>query len=192
MNVISLPTTQSTETLDELEAQLELIFDYLESDNPNDRTVAEQLFEELLPRLEKKIDSYVATLNRKQNRADFRHTEAKRIHSLAVTDYRAVNWLKGKLLAFMERRVETLGEKSGRKLEGLYCQISLCTNGGKQPVWIDPDLSVDDFPPEYIIQVPTLNIEKLKEDALAHGEIRSSQGRLIAKVNKRSKHIRIS
>ena len=91
----------------------------------------------------------------------------------------------------MERRAEQLGAK-GKKLEGKFCKISLVTNGGKPPVWINEKLSLDRFPNKYLTLKPELNKEQLKEDALAEGEILDDKGNLIAQVLPKGKHLRLS
>ncbi|MGH2412715.1 MAG: siphovirus Gp157 family protein, partial [Microcystaceae cyanobacterium] len=120
--------TPPTETLNDLERELELILHYLESEAPEDRQVAEEVFRDFLPRLEKKIDGYVAAIQRLKARQDLRQAEANRIAALAKSDCQTVTWLTQKLQDFMENRVAELGERKGKKLEGLYCRISLCNN----------------------------------------------------------------
>jgi Siphovirus Gp157 len=186
------PLPPVRETLDELECQLDLIVEHLESDSPEDRTAAEQVFETLVPQLERKIDSYVALLERKKATRDYRRAESQRIARLAAADERAAQWLTLKLQRFMERRVEQLGER-GAKLEGAFCKISLCTNGGKPPVYINEELSPEQFPAEFVESVPALKIDALKEAALssATGEVRDERGRLLAKAMPRGQHLRV-
>lgn len=187
------PIQPISETLDELGEQLELLSQYLESENPEDKAMAEEIYQQLEPKLEKKIDGYVAYINRLKANREFRQLEAKRISSLAKNDEARIAWLTEKLLGFMEHRIEKLGEQRGRKLEGLLCKVSLCQNGGQPQVWINSELAVQDFPAEYVLQLPQLNTQKLKEDVLAteSGELCDEQGRVIAKVLPRGKHIRL-
>lgn len=187
------PIKPVKETLDDLEKQLELLTQYLESDNSEEKAIASAIFEELEPVLEQKIDSYVAHINCLKANRDFRQSESQRIASLAKQDSTAITWLTDKLLGFMERRVEQLGER-GRKLEGKLSKVSLCNNGGKPQVWINPELKPEEFPPSYRKLVPTLDTELLREDAVASdtGEIYDSNGRLIAKLIPRGKHLRLT
>lgn len=181
-----------SETLNELDSELELILEHLSSENPSDRTLAEEIFNrDFLPRLEKKIDSYVARIQHLKGQRDYRLSEAKRIEALAKSDDAKINWLTEKLLNFMENRVDKLTEK-GKKLEGKLCKISLCHNGGKPSIWINPKLDVLDFPDDYLVEIPSLNLDKLKEEALEKGEIFDNQGQLLAKVMPKGKHLRIS
>lgn len=187
------PIKPVKETLDDLEQQLELLTQYLESDNPEERAIASAIFAELEPVLEHKIDSYVARINCLKANREFRQSESQRIAGLAKQDSTAISWLTEKLLGFMERRVEQLGER-GRKLEGKLSKVSLCHNGGKPQVWINPELKPEEFPHTYLKLVPTLDTELIREDAIASvtGELYDSNGRLIAKLMPRGKHLRLS
>lgn len=187
------PIKPVKETLDDLEQQLELLIQYLESDNPEEKAIALAIFEELEPLLENKIDGYVARINCLKANRDFRQSEAKRIADLAKHDTAAIAWLTDKLLGFMERRMKQLG-KRGRKLEGKLSKVSLCNNGGKPQVWINPELKAEEFPPSYVKLVPTLDTEQIREDAIASntGEIHDRNGRLIAKLMPIGKHLRFS
>ncbi len=107
--------------------------------------------------------------------------------------------MTNKLVGFLERREKQLGKK-GKKLEGRFCKISLCNNGGKQPIWIQENLAVDRCPPIYVKKVLILDLEQLKEDAINYGEVLddpagihfATRGEIIAKVMPRGKHLRIS
>lgn len=189
----SKPIQPVFETLDDLEQQLELLAQYLDSDHYEDQAIASEIFQELEPVLEQKIDAYVARINYLKANRDFRQSESQRIATLAKQDSVAIAWLTEKLLGFMERRVEQLGER-GRKLEGKLSRVSLCHNGGKSQVWINPELQLEEFPQTYIKLVPTLDTERLREDAIASptGEVHDNNGRLIAKQMPRNKHLRFT
>jgi hypothetical protein len=181
------------ETLDDLESELDLILEHLDSDDLETIALASSIFEQdLLPRLEKKIDGYVSAINRKKASSDYRKGEAKRINALAKADDNTITWLRERLQSFMEQRVIQLGEK-GKTLEGKLCQVSLVNNGGKPPIWINEELPVSEFPGEYVVQIPTLDREKLLEAVTnsANGELLDDRGNLLAKVLPRGQHLRI-
>ncbi len=180
-----------TQTLNDMDRSLEIILDLRASDDDLDLAKAEKLYSDLLPFLEQKIDNYVGFILKLENRKNFRLQEAKRITALAKQDESLINWLKEKLLNFMQRRVEQLGDK-GKKLEGKLCKISLANNGGKQPIWINDRISIDCLPEKYIQTQTIVDTNLLKEDALANGEIKDDRGQLIAKVMPKGKHLRIS
>lgn len=184
--------TQPKETLPQLEEELELILTHLDSENSEDQQVAEQIFDEFMPRLESKIDGYLAVIRWREALAEYQENEAKRINALAHANKQTVNWLKHKLQVFLETRVEQLGDK-GKKLEGKLSKVSLCNNGGKPPIWINPELTKPEhFPPEYVEYRWHLDKTKLADEAIDYGEVRDDNGTLIAKLMPRGKHIRIS
>ena len=184
---------QPKETLKDLESELDIILEHLASDDPEEVAIASNIFsEELLPKLEAKIDGYVNAINRKKASSEYRKTEAKRIKALAKTDDETITWLMDRLLSFMETRVAQLGDK-GKRLEGKLCKVSLVNNGGKLPIWINEELPVTKFPSEYVVQIPTLDREKLIEAVTnsESGELLNEQGILLAKILPRGKHLRI-
>ncbi|MEM8777567.1 MAG: hypothetical protein AAGF26_01585 [Cyanobacteria bacterium P01_G01_bin.49] len=74
---------QFRESLPQLEEELELILYYLESENPEERQIAEETLADFLPRLETKIDGYIKAIKWRENLAKFQLEEAKRCQSLA-------------------------------------------------------------------------------------------------------------
>ncbi len=168
------------ETLNDLDQELALLLEYLESEDQQDQAVAEEIFQQnLLPRLEKKIDGYVAVINQRKAFREYRINETKRIQALAKKDDSVISWLTQKLLHFLEKRVKELGDK-GKKLEGKLCRITLANNGGSLPIWINQQLAVEKFPIEFVTSKPILDTEKLKEAAMnsESGEVLDAQGRL--------------
>ncbi len=179
-----------TESLPQLEEELELILAHLDSDNPEEREVAEDIFNEFLPRLESKIDGYIKVIKWRESLIEHQEKEAKRISDLANSNKQTVQWLKSKLQDFMEQRVEQLGDK-GKRLEGKLSKVSLCNNGGRPPIWINPELKTEDYPEEYKEIRIHIDRNKLAEEAINYDEVRDEQGTLIAKVMPRGKHLRI-
>ncbi|MEL4898367.1 siphovirus Gp157 family protein [Crocosphaera sp. Alani8] len=182
--------TKITESLPQLEEELELILAYLDSDNPEEKQVAEDIFNELLPRLESKIDGYIKVIKWRESLIEYQENEAKRISDLAHTNKETVQWLKSKLQAFMEQRVEQLGDK-GKRIEGKLSKVSLCNNGGRPPIWINQELKAEDYPQEYKETRVHIDRNKIAEDAINYDELRDEKGTLIAKVMPRGKHLRI-
>ena len=166
--------TKITESLPQLEEELELIIAYLDSDNPEERVVAEDIFNNFLPRLESKIDAYIKVIKWRESLIEYQENEARRCEALAYTNKQTVSWLKSKLQTFMEQRVEQLGTK-GKKLEGKLSKVSLCGNGGRPPIWINPELMPDDFPEEYKELRCHINRNKLAEDAINYDEVRDDK-----------------
>ena len=182
--------TKITESLPQMEEELELILAHLDSDNPEERQVAEEIFNEFLPRLDSKIDAYIRVIKWRESLIEYQENEASRCQALANTNKQTVQWLKNKLQAFMETRVEQLGDK-GKRLEGKLSKVSLCNNGGRPPIWINPELIPEDYPKEYQEIRVHIDRNKIAEDAINYDEVRDDKGTLIAKVMPRGKHIRI-
>ncbi len=182
--------TKITESLPQMEEELELIIAHLDSDNPEEREVAEEIFNEFLPRLESKIDAYIKVIKWRESLREYQENEARRCEALANTNKQTVQWLKRKLQTFMETRVEQLGDK-GKRLEGKLSKVSLCNNGGRPPIWINPELLPENYPEEYKEIRVHINHNKLAEEAINYDEVRNEKGTLIAKVMPRGKHLRI-
>ena len=182
--------TKITESLPQLEEELELIIAHLDSDQPEEREVAEEIFNEFLPRLESKIDAYIKVIKWREFLIEYQENEARRCEALAHSNKQTVSWLKSKLQTFMEQRVKQLGDK-GKRLEGKLSKVSLCNNGGRPPIWINPEILPENYPDEYQEIRIHINRNKIAEDAVNYDEVRDEQGTLIAKVMPRGKHLRI-
>ncbi len=182
--------TKITESLPQLEEELELIIAHLDSDTPEEKEIAEEIFSDFLPRLESKIDAYIKVIKWRESLIEYQENEARRCEALANSNKQTVQWLKSKLQAFMEQRVEQLGDK-GKRLEGKLSKVSLCHNGGRPPIWINPELPTENYPEEYKEIRVHLNRNKIAEDAINYDEVRDDKGTLIAKVMPRGKHLRI-
>ncbi|MGB5593649.1 MAG: siphovirus Gp157 family protein, partial [Crocosphaera sp.] len=137
-----------------------------------------------------KIDAYIKVIKWRESLIEYQENEAKRIRDLAYTNKQTVQWLKSKLQAFMEQRVEQLGDK-GKRLEGKLSKVSLCNNGGRPSIWINPELTDEDYPEEYKETRVHIDRNKIAEDAINYDEVRDEKGTLIAKIMPRGKHIRI-
>lgn len=187
---MSKSSTNTQQNLDELAKEFDTLVEALETDDPTLREQAAQLMEQIVPQLSSKIDGYVAIIGRKRASADIRQNEAKRLSQLAAADTASADWLTEKLKLFLEQRVELLGDK-GKRLEGLYCQISLATNGGKEPVWIDPNIHPDDLPQQFVRTLKEVDTEALRCEVRSSGEMRDRTGRVIARIVERGRHVRI-
>jgi hypothetical protein len=192
-----------TQTLAELDSELQSLFQYLDSDIPEDRAMAESLLAELVPQLETKIDGYMGVIShfadvagnivgaasRNENR-EIDRLKQRKVSVLAKHDY-----LKSRLQTFLEDRVAELGDR-GKKLEGNLYRVTLNHNGGKIPVRLNDQIGIDRVPPEFIETTVTqrINTDKLR----AYLEQQESQqlltvtGEIIAQIMPRGRHIRIS
>jgi hypothetical protein len=178
------------ETLHDLDQELVLLLDFLQGEDESDRASAEELFQQFLPRLESKIDSYIFALQNLQVKHDYHEQVATSLAKSIKSEEKAIAWLKSKLQAFMENRVEQMGV-SGKRLEGKITKVALCGSGGTEKLWYDPEFDIEQFPAEVVDYVPQLNKERLRALTLeSGGELYSAQGQLIAKIMPRKSHLR--
>jgi hypothetical protein len=147
------------------------------------------MFEQFLPRLEEKLDSYVFAIQNLQAKLDYHQRVADSLARTIKSENRAIAWLKSKLQDFMQLRVERLGVR-GKRLEGKITKVTLCLNGGAPPLWHDPNLDIEDFPEEAIDYVPTLNKTRLRSLVEQSGGELVVGGRAIARIDPRGSHLR--
>lgn len=82
--------------------------------------------------LKGKVDSYAAYVTELTARVKVREEEAARLRARAKTDEKAADWLKYKLKVVME-------DRRLKRIDTLRYRVSVCGNGGKQPLNIfDP------------------------------------------------------
>jgi hypothetical protein len=101
------------------------------SDSPEVQAELDATLEGLDAALEEKADDYCGLIRELELRADSRAAEAKRIRALADADANLAHRLKDRLKGAME----TTGKL---KLSTARFALTVATNGGKQPLEIDP------------------------------------------------------
>ena len=183
-----------TQPLFELDAELAQLIDILDSDEPEDIAAAEAILDDLMPQLAAKIDSYaglIAHYERLERNID---TEIKRLTARKTAQATAKDRLKDRLQSFLESRSAELGVK-GRKLEGTLYKVSLCANGGAQPIYINPIAGYEHVP-EDLVQVTMtekLITDKLREYMIEQNitEFFDGEGQFIAELKPRGSHLRI-
>lgn len=102
--------------------------------------------------VEEKADNYAALIRHIEGRMQLRKAEIQRMQALYKSDQQAVDRLKDRLLAFMERTGHT-------KLETRRFRLTAARAGGKQPiVWYSKDPG--DYPAVFrqeVVEVKLLN-----------------------------------
>lgn len=183
-------------TLDELLAEMSAVLaviEELEADDLDSQQKAEELLEDVMASITLKIDGYIQMIKKYEDNAEICDREARRLAKLASSDNHKKEWLKNKLKVALEERLESTGKHD---IRGFYHKVWLQQNGGCETAWIDPELQLEDLDEEYIIPeqiiiVPAqVDYVKLKEDAITFGQIRSLNGKIIAKRQEKGKHIR--
>ncbi len=184
-----------SQTLAELDSELQSLLHYLDSDIPEDRDMAESLLDELVPQLETKIDGYMGVISHFADVAGNIDREIDRLKQRKVNVLAKHDYLKSRLQTFLEDRVAELGDR-GKKLEGSLYRVTLNHNGGKIPVRLNDQIGIDLVPPKFIETTVTQRIDtdKLRaylEQQESH-ELLTATGEIIAQIMPRGRHIRIS
>lgn len=183
------------ETLAQLDDQLSLVLHHLDSDDEDDREVANALLVDLLPQLDKKIDSYMGVITHYSDKISNIDREIARLQARKTSEQSKQDYLKSILQNWMEHRMTELGDR-GKKVEGNLYKVSLVNNGGKLPVKINEDLDINDLPEELKVTKTSinLNMEKIREylEANSDKQLTSENGVVIATLLPRGKHLRIS
>jgi hypothetical protein len=183
------------QSLSDLDQELSQLLDLLDSDEPDDRAAAEAILEDLMPQLMGKIDSYAGLIAHYDRIAGNIDVEIARLQGRKARALGNRDKLKGRLQDFLEARVEVLGVK-GKKLEGSLYKVSLVSNGGKQPLYINPLAAVNALDDEFIKEVTTASFdkEKIREHMESEGitELFGEDGIFVAELQPRGKHIKIS
>ena len=183
------------ETLSQLDDQLSLVLHHLDSDDEDDREVAEALLADLLPQLDKKIDSYMGVMTHYADKISNIDREITRLQARKASEQNKQDYLKSVLQNWMELRMNELGDR-GKKVEGNLYKVSLVNNGGKLPLKVNEDFDIADIPEDFKMTKTSisLNMEKIREylDASSEKQLTSPNGSIIATLLPRGKHLRIS
>lgn len=184
------------QTLSQLDDQLALLLHYLDdSESSDDMAMAAELLEELLPQLDKKIDSYMGVVAHYSDKIANIDREIIRLQVKRESDLRRQNYLKSTLQHWLELRSQQLGDK-GKKVEGDFYKVSLVSNGGKLPLEINREIPIDSVSETFTVTVQTtkLDPDKVREFMTANAidTISNDKGETIATLLPRGKHLRIN
>lgn len=184
-----------SETLAQLDDELVTLLQYLDSEEIEDRSMAEELLAELLPQLDKKIDSYMGVVNHYGDKIANIDREITRLQTRKANEQKKQDYLKNRLQVWLELRSVQLGNK-GKKLEGNLYKVSLVTNGGKLPLELNKEVDISQIPAAFTTttEITKLDTDKLREFMTANEvtTITTSSGEIIASLLTRGKHLRIS
>lgn len=173
--------------------ELEQVFDALDQidgePSPEAQAALEAWFESISDNLDAKIDAYCALIEKFTAHHKIRKAEADRIGVLAKTDLNNATRLKDRLKLFME-------VTGNQKMETKFRKVRLQNNGGVAPLeWIEKGSetvavlpeppALDTLPPEYVVNVPTIDIEAIRSD------LEGGLDLPFARIGERGKHVRI-
>jgi hypothetical protein len=112
-----------------------------------------------------------------------------------VVEQEKQDYLKNRLQTWLELRSVQLGNK-GKKVEGNLYKVSLVANGGKLPLDLNKNISIESIPPAFTTttEITKLDTDKVREFMTANNidSITTSSGETIASLLPRGKHLRIS
>lgn len=131
--------SRSLFTISEDFLALDALLEELNGDisDPKVATAVDAWFTELDKDLNKKADNYAAFVTELLARAKARKEEADRLSHRAEMDTNTAKWLKDRLKGVLQ-------ERGIKKLDTDRFVISVCVNGGKQPLTMPEN--IDDLP----------------------------------------------
>jgi hypothetical protein len=96
------------------------------------------------------------------------------------------------LKAYVKLALEQQGATS---IAGKEASLRLVKNGGKPPVWVNPDIEPQDFPLDVVNERITFSVstESVRSKLAEAGmdELIGKDGRIFAKLQERGTHLRI-
>lgn len=182
------------QTLSQLDEELALLLQHLDSESIEDRSMANSLLDELLPQLEQKIDSYMGVISHYGDKVANIDREIARLEVRKAIELGKQDYLKSVLQNWLELRSTQLGDK-GKKVEGNLYKVSLVANGGKLPLKLNPDLAIDSIPANFTItsEVTKIDTDAIREFMTVNNiDSLSSPSGIIATLAPRGKHLRIT
>jgi Siphovirus Gp157 len=184
-----------SQTLAQLDDELIILLEHLDSESIEDRTVAEELLTELLPQLDRKIDSYMGVVSHYSDKIANIDREIARLQTRKAIEQGKQDYLKNRLQAWLELRSDELGNK-GKKVEGNLYKVSLVANGGKLSLELNKEIEISQIPAAFTTttEITKLDTDKLREFMTANdvNTITTNSGEIIASLLPRGKHLRIS
>jgi uncharacterized protein YoxC len=157
--------------------------------DPNDGNAELLLakFEELETAIADKVDAIAAVIAAQKGAIDY--LKSRRDHFDRASD------VKTKALERFESYLKNLvAARPNGSIKGKTATISVVKNGGKQPLWVDPDFDEKKLPAEVITIVTTYKVDKeaLRQKLAAIGEDSLTiNGNIVATLQPRGTHLRI-
>lgn len=156
---------------------LDALLDSVEDDDPEgQRAILEGYMSTLEDDLQHKLDNYAAFITELEARAAARKAEAERVLHRSKVDANKAERLKAVLKWFFQTHEMT-------KYETARYRVSLCANGGKLPLLLNPDLLTEEYLNEIVSYVP--DSDRIRE------ALESGQQVPGAMLGERDTHLRI-
>ena len=126
-----------------------------------------------------KLDGYCNLLRQLDGEVAVAKAEAEQYQMKARTRENRIKFLKGRLQQHLERTKRTkVQTATGRT-------IAIQTNGGNPPVVLDPGLTPDLLPEQFVKVVRTIDTDAIRDELKAGGEVPG------ARLGDRGTHLRI-
>lgn len=176
MNTTQTETPTTKESLFEIGQHFYALESLLIDNEGEIDDVIDEWLEEYIVKESEKLDAYCYLIQKYEEIAD----EAKRLAERSASYRNKVNSLKDRLKWYLEVRGK-------QKVETSRFTITVCGNGGLQPVRLQEGINPDDLPVQFTRIVTEADINQLRE-ALLEGD---EQAHLFAAIEPRGTHLRI-
>lgn len=173
------------------DAMLEGILDALENPDPNNpeqEAILNAQLAELELEIANKVDAIAAVLAAKQAEINYLVERREHFDKLAKSRQNAIDRLKAYVKLALERQ-------GAIAMAGKEASLRLVKNGGKPPVWINPDIEPQDFPCDVVNERITFSVcsESVRSKLAEAGidTLLDENGQILAKLQERGTHLRI-
>jgi Siphovirus Gp157 len=173
------------------DAMLEALLDALENpdpENPEQEVILQSQLTELELEIASKVDAIAGILAAKQAEINYLVERRDYFDKLAKSRQNAIDRLKAYVKLALERQGAT-------SIAGKEASLRLVKNGGKPPVWVNPDIQPQDFPLDVVNEriIFSVSTESVRAKLAEAGmdELIGEDGRIFAKLQERVTHLRI-
>lgn len=176
------PTSTPRRTLFDLSQELHDLYDHLEAlegdvTDPDVERAIDAWFDRLGKKREEHLDNYAALIRELEARAEARREEARRLADRARRDAGRADYLKHRLVSFLQ-------EHGLKTVETRRYRLTVARSGGKPPVLLKAE--PEQLPPEFQRVTVDADLTAIR-DVLERGESLS-----FAELGERGHYLRIS
>jgi hypothetical protein len=173
------------------DAMLENILDALENpdpEHPDREVILQSQLAELELEIANKVDAIAGVLAAKQAEINYLIERREHFDKLAKSRQNAIDRFKTYVKLALERQGATA-------MAGKEASLRLVKNGGKAPVWINPEVEPQDFPCDVVNERITFSVcsESVRSKLVEAGTdtLLDENGQILAKLQERGTHLRI-
>lgn len=143
------------------------------------------LLDSLETTISTKVDAIAATVAAQEATVAYLTERRDYFDSLIKSKKNALTRFKTYIKTILERREDNV-------IAGREAKLKLVSNGGKQSVWLNPEVLPQDFPPNLVTIKTTYVVdnEAIREHLAKTGEL-VVDGNVIARLEERGTHLRI-